>query len=72
MGKASRQFNKFITNYKKKLKKPIRMVASLMEPGFTDDDFVNTFIRLYPHLWNDIEKQPNYWHAQLHLINLWI
>lgn len=64
MGKASRQFNKFITNYKKKFKKPIRMVASLMEPGFTDDDFVNTFIRLYPHLWNDIEKQHNYWHTQ--------
>lgn len=64
MGKPSRQFNKFITDYKRTLKKPIRMVASLMELGFTDDDFVNTFIRLYPHLWNDIEKQHNYWHAQ--------
>lgn len=63
MGKASRQFNKFITDYKRSLKKPIRIVASLMEPGFTDDDFVNTFIRLYPHLWNDIEKQYNYWYT---------
>ena len=64
MGKAVQQFNKFMTDYRKSLKKPLRTVASLMESGFTDDEFLSTFIRLYPHLWDDIKMQYIYWHIQ--------
>ena len=41
--------------YKKQFKKPIRQIAELMPRDFTDDDFINKFKYVYPHLWNDIE-----------------
>lgn len=44
-------------DYKKKFKKPIQQVASLMPAEFTDEYFVDTFARLYPNLWSDLEKQ---------------
>ncbi len=62
MGGTARQFNKMYVNYKKKFKKPIQQVAELMPEDFTDEYFVNTFARLYPNLWDDVEKQYQYWH----------
>ena len=64
MGKTARQFNKMYMDYKKKFKIPINQVANLMNEGFTDEEFVDTFKRLYPHLWNDIEKNYQYWHKK--------
>ena len=49
-------------DYKKQFKKPIQQVAELMPEDFTDEYFVNTFARLYPDLWDDLEKQYQYWH----------
>lgn len=34
-------------------------VAALMSVGFTDNDFVEEFIRLYPHYWENIVKRYN-------------
>lgn len=64
MGGTARQFNKMYMDYKKHFKKPIQAIASLMPLEFSDDDFVSTFRRLYPHLWNDLEKQYAYWHKR--------
>lgn len=61
MGGTARQFNKIYTDYQKQFKKPINTIASLMPLEFSDDDFVAAFRRLYPHMWNDLEKQYAYW-----------
>ena len=62
MGKTARQFNKIYIDYKKKFKKPIQQVLMLMPYTFSDDDIVNTFKELYPHMWDDLNKQYNFWH----------
>ena len=62
MGKTARQFNKTYIDYKKKFKKPIQQVLRLMPYTFSDDDIVNTFKELYPHMWDDLNKQYNFWH----------
>jgi hypothetical protein len=62
MGGTARQFNKMYIDYKKRFRKPIQQVALLMPADFTDEYFVDTFVRLYPDLWDDLEKQYQYWH----------
>lgn len=57
-----RKCNKDYCDYKKKIKKTIYTVAELMPKEFTDEYFVETFKRLYPNLWEDLEKQHKYWH----------
>jgi hypothetical protein len=57
-----RKCNKVYCDYKKKIKKPIYAVAELMPKEFTDEYFVETFKRLYPNLWEDLDKQYKYWH----------
>lgn len=64
MGGTARQFNKMYMDYKKQFKKPIHAIALLMPLEFSDDDFVAAFRRLYPHMWNDLEKQYAYWHER--------
>lgn len=62
MGDTARQFNMFYVDYKKKFKKPIHNIARLMPQEFSDSYFVETFKRLYPNLWEDLNKQYKYWH----------
>ncbi len=62
MGGTARQFNKMYSDYKKRFKKPIANIALLLPQDFTDDLFVNTFIELYPDLWDDLKKKYKYWH----------
>ena len=62
MGIMKRKCNKAYCDYKKKIKKPIYTVAELMPKEFTDEYFIETFKRLYPNLWEDLEKQHKYWH----------
>jgi hypothetical protein len=62
MGGTARQFNKMYIDYKKRFKKPIATIALLMPLDFSDTLFVETFRRLYPNLWDDLEKQYKYWH----------
>ena len=64
MGGTARQFNKFYSDYKKRFKKPIENTALLMPYEFTDSFFVDKFKHIYPHLWEDLEKQYNYWHKK--------
>lgn len=64
MGATARQFQKKYIDYKKKFKKPIQQVGELMPEDFTDECFVNTFERLYPDLWDDLNKQYQYWHTK--------
>ena len=64
MGGTARQFNKMYADYKKRFKKPIRQVGILMPANFTDEYFVKTFERLYPNLWDDLNKQYIYWHKK--------
>lgn len=64
MGKTARQFNKLYSNYKKRFKKPIKSIALLMPCDFTDLFFIQEFKRLYPYLWEDLEKQYNYWYEK--------
>lgn len=68
MGGTARQFNKMYIDYKKKFKKPIQQIAVLMPENFTDEYFVNTFVRLYPDLWDDLEKQYQYWHNKNNIL----
>lgn len=56
MGGTARQFNKMYVDYKKQYKKPIRVIAELMPSDFSDAEFVETFRRLYPHMWEDLEN----------------
>lgn len=62
MGKTARQFNKFYIDYKKKFKKPIQQVLMLMPCTFSDDCIVNKFKELYPYMWDDLNKQYNFWY----------
>lgn len=62
MGKTKRQFNKIYIKYKKKFKNPIQKVLMLMPKTFSDDNIVNTFKELYPHMWDDLNKQYKFWH----------
>ena len=64
MGHTARQFNNKYIDYKKKFKKPVYQIGELMPKEFTDDDFVNKFKHLYPDLWDDLEKNYNYWHKK--------
>ena len=64
MGGTARQFNKMYIDFKKKFKKPIQQVAVLMPEDFTDEHFVNVFKELYPDMWEEVEKQYNYWHKK--------
>ena len=57
MGETARQFNKMYIDYKKRFKQPVQQVAVLMSPGFSDEDFVNTFRKLYPDMWDDLQKK---------------
>jgi len=62
MGGTARQFDKMYIDYKKRFKKPIANVALFMPQDFTDAFFVDKFIELYPHMWEDLNKQYQYWH----------
>ena len=62
MGGTARQFNKIYIDYKKQFKKPILAVAQLMPLDFSNDHFVDVFKRLYPDMWDDLEKQYKYWY----------
>ena len=64
MGGTARQFNKTYSDYKKRFKKPLQTIASLMPLEFSDDDFIDTFRRLYPHMWHDLNNQYQYWHTK--------
>lgn len=64
MGGTARQFNKMYIDYKKRFKQPVQQVAVLMSPGFSDEDFVNTFRKLYPDMWDDLQKKYSYWHSK--------
>lgn len=64
MGGTARQFNKMYIDYKKKFKKPIQNVAKLMPSEFSDNYFVETFRRIYPDLWEDLNRQYEYWHSK--------
>lgn len=64
MGGTARQFNKMYVDYKKQYKKPIRVIAELMPSDFSDAEFVETFRRLYPHMWEDLENQYTFWHGR--------
>lgn len=68
MGKTARQFNKIYVDYKKKFKKPIQQVCQLMRENFTDEYFVDTFMKLYPDLWDDLNKQYQYWHKKNNIL----
>lgn len=61
MGIMERKCNKAYCDHKKKIKKAIYTVAELMPKEFTDEYFVETFKRLYPNLWEDLDKQYKYW-----------
>lgn len=61
MGIMERKCNKAYCVHKKKIKKAIYTVAELMPKEFTDEYFVETFKRLYPNLWEDLDKQYKYW-----------
>lgn len=62
MGGTARQFNKTYADYKKRFKKPIQNVAQLMPKDFSDSYFVETFKRIYPDMWEDLNRQYKYWH----------
>lgn len=62
MGGTARQFNKMYADYKKRFRKPIQNIARLMPQEFSDSYFVETFKKLYPDLWEDLNKQYKYWH----------
>ena len=64
MGGTARQFNKIYMDYKKRFKKPIASIVPLIPMDFSDNYFVETFKRLYPHMWDDLEKQYAYWHEK--------
>lgn len=64
MGGTARQFNKMYSDYKKKFKKPLLNISDVMPIGFTDQEFVNKFRELYPHLWIDLQNQYDYWHKK--------
>ena len=64
MGGTARQFQKMYINYKKRFKKPINFIAQLMPLDFSDSFFVSTFKRLYPNMWEDLQKQYQYWHTK--------
>lgn len=64
MGGTARQFNKMYVDYKKRFKKPIQNIARLMPQEFSDSYFVETFKKLYPDLWEDLNKQYKYWHEK--------
>lgn len=64
MGVTARQFNKKYKDYKKKFKKPLEMISKIMPEEFTDEYYVETFKRLYPYLWIDLEKNYTYWHKK--------
>lgn len=68
MGGTARQFNKMYVNYKKRFKKPIQNIATLMPHEFSDSYFVETFKRLYPDLWEDLNKQYKYWHDKNNIL----
>jgi len=53
-GHAKRIYTKHLIEFVGTLKEPFRVVAGLMMPGFTDEEYVNTFKECYPHLWQDI------------------
>lgn len=64
MGKTARQFNKMYMNYKKRFKKPIASIVPIIPTDFSDNFFIETFKRLYPYMWDDLEKQYTYWHEK--------
>lgn len=53
-GHAKRLYTKQMIEFVRTLKEPFGVVAGLMMPGFTDEEYVNTFKECYPHLWQDI------------------
>lgn len=57
MGVVRRKFRKEDLDLHKKLKRPLKLVAQTMRPGFTDEDFYNEFKKLQPILWNEIQDK---------------
>ena len=54
MGKTKRKYVHECFLFRKKLRKPLENVASVMPLGFSEDDFKNEFKKLYSYLWDEI------------------
>lgn len=64
MGKTKRQFDSMYIKYKKGFKKPLDNVGKVIGTNFSDRDFINLFKEMYPHMWEDLNKQYDYWHKK--------
>ena len=53
-GHAKRLYTKHLIEFVGTLNEPFRVVAGLMMPGFTDEEYINTFKECFPHFWQDI------------------
>lgn len=64
-GHAKRLYTKHIIEYVRTLKIPFHEVASIMKPGFTDEEYVETFKECFPHLWQDISDKHRCYHDSI-------
>jgi len=61
MGDTKRQFSKMYVDFAKRFKEPLGFIGKLMPIDFSDEKYLTCFRDLYPHLWNDIEKEYAFW-----------
>lgn len=54
MSVARRGFQRDSNDLSKRLKRPFRLVADMMPEGFTDDEYVDTFMECFPGLWQAV------------------
>ena len=57
MGILKRKYNKDCQLFYKTLRKPLKMISSLMPVGFTNKMFYEIFKQCYPYLWDDIRER---------------
>ena len=61
MGNTKRLFSKMYTNFRKKFKNPFDFTGKVMPLNFSDETYLTCFCKLYPHLWDEIEKEYAFW-----------
>ena len=61
MGTTIRKYNAFRVRLQRQIKTKCAKIAPLMTPGFSDDEFINTFRKLFQQEWNELQKVYDYY-----------
>lgn len=61
MGKTKRKFSSQMVEFSKTFKKSLDNISQIMPIGFSDNEYIDTFKKVYPHLVQRVNKEYSFW-----------